>query len=418
VRSFRDQPPPSKPRRKRRQTLAAVVAALLLLLGGGLWALSVWRADPAPLLDQARSDLVVVVADETPPERRIELAREAESLLKEYLEAGGAESDTAKLLLASALLVRDEDRDAGKLLEEYDPDGTSAADLERAATIAFRKRQFGLADVLIGEALTRDDHRKETLRTALEIRYDLGRDEDVIAHIEELRKLVPDDPRPYLALTLVYEDRGDWDHVIDACKEFLRLQPEGADEARLILLEAYLTLGNADEASREIETLKAKAPELLDQMPMLEARLLNLQGKNDEALARADRVLEADPENVDALLLRGRIQLATGRFSEAIKTLETLTEIDPSNFEAHYLLGQALSRSGETERARRELALHQKLLNAKVEIHQMERRAGRNPADVEVRRELANRYREIGLTDLADFWERAASSVESLGSSR
>jgi tetratricopeptide (TPR) repeat protein len=370
------------------------------------------------LLDQARGDLVALVADDTAPERRLELAREAEALLKQYLEVKGEQTDSAQLLLASALLVLDRNDDARKLIDDSDLRNATAADLERAATIAFRKRQFGIADTLISEALTRDDHRKETLRTAIEIRYDLGRDEDVIAHIDELRKLVPDDPRPYLALTLVYEDRGDWDHVIDACQEFLRLQPEGAEEARLMLLDAYLTLGNAEEATREFETLKAKSPELLDQLPMLEARLLSLKGQNDEALARADRVLDSNPEDIDALLLRGRIQLATGDFPAAISTLETLINADPSNFEAHYLLGQALSRSGETERARHELKLHQKLLNAKVQIHQMERRAGQNPADVEVRRELANRYRDIGLTDLADFWVRAAASAEALDAAR
>jgi tetratricopeptide (TPR) repeat protein len=416
VRSHRDPPPPSKPHRKWSDGL--VVAGLLLLVAGGLWAFGVFQPDPAPLLEKARADLTGALAVETRPEQRVDLAREAETLLKEYLDAGGAEQDAARLLRASALLILDQNDEARTLLDEYDPDETTAADLEQAATIAFRKRQFGLADVLIDEALTRDDHRTETLRTAIEIRYDLGRDEDVIAHIDELRALVPDDPRPLLALTLVYEDRGDWDHVVDAAREFLRLQPEGADEVRLMLLDALLTLGNADAAMREFETLQAKAPELLDKRPMLEARLLSLQGDNAAALARVDRVLESDPENVDALLLRGRIQLATGEFSEAVSTLQTLIQFDPSNFEAHCLLGQAHSRSGDTERARRELELHQKLLNAKVQIHQLERRAGQNPADVEVRRELANRYREIGLVDLAEFWERAAASAASLGEMR
>ncbi len=126
---------------------------MLLLLGGGLWWLNVRRADPTPLLDKARSNLTAVVADETPPEQRSELAREAEKLLKEYLDAGGAKQDSARLLLASALLVLDRHGEASELLDEYDPDETSAEDLERAATIAFRTRQFGIADVLIGEAL-------------------------------------------------------------------------------------------------------------------------------------------------------------------------------------------------------------------------------------------------------------------------
>jgi hypothetical protein len=33
-------------------------------------------------------------------------------------------------------------------------------------------------------------------------------------------------------------------------------------------------------------------------------------------------------------------------------------------------------------------------------------------ADAEVRRELARRYRAIGIPDLAAFWEQAADSVE------
>ncbi len=65
-------------------------------------------------------------------------------------------------------------------------------------------------------------------------------------------------------------------------------------------------------------------------MPMLEARLLHLKGNNGEALARIDSVLEFKPQDIDALLLRGRIELASGKFTEAISTLEQLTQTDPS----------------------------------------------------------------------------------------
>lgn len=39
---------------------------------------------------------------------------------------------------------------------------------------------------------------------------------------------------------------------------------------------------------------------------------------------------------------------------------------------------------------------------------------GGDPADVEVRHELAERYREIGGVALAEFWEQAAASAEAL----
>lgn len=392
-----------------------LIVGLLLVGVGAFWVSKTFgREDPEPWLEEARAELTQLVSEAGSHKSRTENATRAEDLLRRYLESNGTQRDTAQLCLASALLVLGETEEAERLFDRYNPEQTFADDLERGAIIAFRTGNFGLADLLIEEALSREEQREETLRSAIEIRYDLGRDEDVIDHVQELRVLAPTDPRPLLVLAYVYRDRGDWDHLVDAAREYVQLRPTDSTEARLMLIDALIRLGSAEEARIQFDILAAEAPGIAESLTLLKARLLNIEGQTDDALAIAEEILGKEPQNIEAMLLQGRILLAEAKFGDAVSTLEALARLDPANFEVHYLLGQAYSRSGQANVAQRELKLHQDLLNARKAIYRLERQAGRNPGDVAVRQELAKRYRELGVHPLADFWEQAAVSAETL----
>jgi hypothetical protein len=66
------------------------------------------------------------------------------------------------------------------------------------------------------------------------------------------------------------------------------------------------------------------------------------------------------------------------------------------------LLRQSLENpAGSIER------MHRKILDTRVQIHALERRAGRNPNDDEARSELIRLYELLGMNQQAQFWRRA-----------
>ena len=97
----------------------------------------------------------------------------------------------------------------------------------------------------------------------------------------------------------------------------------------------------------------------------------------------------------------------------AIDNLLRLLEQDPLHREAHYVLGQAYARRQDKELAQAHLALHRRILDTRVRIHGLERRAGRNPRDMESRQELVRLYRELGMNEHAEFWLRTIDTNQS-----
>jgi len=77
-----------------------------------------------------------------------------------------------------------------------------------------------------------------------------------------------------------------------------------------------------------------------------EARLFLVQGDAWEALAAADEILKADPDDLDAHLIRTRVWLNRWHYREAIEEAQGVLESDPDNWEAHLLLADAAYEGG------------------------------------------------------------------------
>ncbi len=67
-----------------------------------------------------------------------------------------------------------------------------------------------------------------------------------------------------------------------------------------------------------------------------------------EAKARLDRVLEAGPDDVDAYLLRARVQLALKHGADALADVRRAAELDPESVDAQFVLCQAARVTGDT----------------------------------------------------------------------
>lgn len=102
---------------------------------------------------------------------------------------------------------------------------------------------------------------------------------------------------------------------------------------------ALAALGDIGSGAYAAETLNAKAAL---------AHALLLQGKRAEANAIVGRILEADPSQPRALLVRSRLAAAAGNREAAISDARKVIADDRENSTARLLLAEILSARGDT----------------------------------------------------------------------
>ncbi len=402
---------------------ALLVVSLLVLGAVAFIGVTAWRTfgrDVEPLLAESRT-LLEGAADTNSQTLQLQQVRAAEPLLREYLLATGRQQSTAKLFLCACLMMQDnimQDSPIGQgmvtdeLLNEVKPSECATQDLLTAAKLFVHTRRLTQTDWLIGAALQKGDEREPVLRLAAKVRYDLGREDDVLEHCAELARLNPRDPQPWKWMAYVHEDRGYLEPLIEAYSKLVELSPEDADEVWPLLIQTLIETGQAAEARQQFDQWEARSPQLAAKSPLTQAQLLHLEGNAPEALRLAELALQDDPAEPAALMLKGKILLAQSKLEPAIEVFEKLVQIAPTYSNAYYALGQAYARHGDKQQAENYLAQHQRLLTLSVRIHSLERRAGRNPTDADVRLELAQLYEELGNAEVAQRWKHAAESLQ------
>ncbi len=92
-------------------------------------------------------------------------------------------------------------------------------------------------------------------------------------------------------------------------------------------------LGKADEDSLKAVTLSHGEPQVLSQR----ARIMMEMGRPSEAIAWASKAIAANPEDADALAVRGRAFWKTGgRMARGLQDLGQAAQLDPDNYQSLY----------------------------------------------------------------------------------
>jgi len=386
----------------RRQVLFAAIAVI-----GTITAFLVFvPGSPEPWLAEARSELAGVSEQGgvSQRRRRIERARE---LLQRYRLNRGREPEAATLLWGAIHSTRGERTERDIAWSGLVLDRVPTTDLLLAARLCFGSQDFQAADSVLNDAVQRTDARESVLRLAIVVRYELGRDDDVLAYSRELAQIQPADARPWLMMAFVHEKHGKLNQVIEPLRKVIELAPEGADTYRLKLVDYLLRVRLVRDARIEFDHLQASHSVLLPPGTLLEARLLYLEGHPNDALALIERWQVDQPNDLAALLLDGEIRVALQQYAEAITVLARVVAVEPAEQEAHYLLGQAYARRGDSARAKEHLDRHHWLVRAKTEVYRLQRLAGQRPRDVALRKQIVVLCEEIGWPEMAERWKHA-----------
>ncbi len=128
--------------------------------------------------------------------------------------------------------------------------------------------------------------------------------------------------------------------------------PEQATRSQQISERAQAAIDRQDleQARNELLQLVAQTPGSAEAHQRL-GKVLQLQGRLDEAEACFRRALELDPDYVAALIGLGNIEAARHEFQSALKRFETAIEIEPHDAEAHFACAALLETMGRTDEA-------------------------------------------------------------------
>ncbi len=243
--------------------------------------------------------------------------------------------------------------------------------------------------------------------------------DDAISLLEDQHKAVPEDRAALRALTALYRSRGDWGSVARLQSDLHKLDPNDPNISRSLIeaslrsddvrtaqtvSQALLTptaslqfidsvldvwaisapkgvvlpgAGNIassmngdrrvafadyfNEIGKPDATADLLGRSLLPVTPSnsrwnaVLAQAMALQGRTTEAKQLFDRVLQAEPDQVDALRGRSALEAKTGMAKQAVVDAQRLISVTPNNGGDRLLLAQAYLAAGNRNEVRRTL---------------------------------------------------------------
>jgi FimV-like protein len=120
--------------------------------------------------------------------------------------------------------------------------------------------------------------------------------------------------------------------------------------ARKRLAEAFARMGDDRNAYREFIRAADLLPSDVD-VQLNAGKLLLADRRPAEALARADSALKTEPENVDALVLRGNALSGLNSFEDALDSIEQAIKLDPGRGTTYTDLGFVELAQGRRDQA-------------------------------------------------------------------
>ena len=176
-----------------------------------------------------------------------------------------------------------------------------------------------------------------------------------------------DDPNPRLSLADLYRR----ENKPGQAEEFLRQSkkdfPNNSVGYRM-LGDFYLANNQLDKATAEYAALyQEHAKDMVVKKNYIQ--LLILKDRLDDARKLNDEVVKAKPDDPDAQVFKGDIEIRSGKASDAVNTLQAVLKNDPDNALAHYQQGLAFDQLGKTNQAEKEWRDAVRLRPEIVEAH-------------------------------------------------
>jgi Flp pilus assembly protein TadD len=296
-------------------------------------------------------------------------------------------------------------------LDQVDPSGPCAAEaaLWKGRTL-FQVRQVGRAVQWFRQALTLRPDDPETIRWLAAALYELGDHPSTVAALTRLTQLEHDDARAWRTLAFLNKEDRDFDGARLAYEMALWLDPK-QPLVRFELAETLLELGRYGEAEQQLAACRGGVPEP-DRRALLVHCRLQSAGDTTPFRDLLDASLAEFPDHPGLLAYRARADLMDGHIARALDGFNRVLAANPFHSQALYQRGLANRRLGRIAEARRDLARAADLNRLMAEMDRLNREAGKNPADPEIRCQLGHLGVALGRPELGASWYVAALACD------
>jgi|CZLA01.1.fsa_nt_gi tetratricopeptide (TPR) repeat protein len=164
-----------------------------------------------------------------------------------------------------------------------------------------------------------------------------------------------DDPNPRLSLAGLYMAENKFGQAEEFLRQARKDFPNNSVGYRM-LGDFYFANNQLDKATTEYAALyQDHSKDMVVKKNYIQ--LLILKDRLDDARKLNGEIVKAKPDDPDAQIYKGEIEIRSGKGSDAVNTLQAVLKTDPDNpaaSVAHYQLGLAFDQLGNTNRAEAE----------------------------------------------------------------
>lgn len=315
----------------------------------------------------------------------------------------GKNSGPHARLLEGMLFLRN-----GRLFEAIQTFGHAKDDPEtRALAYALsgealcRARQFRDAEKILSTAIQLDPSQTDAHRWLAALYYDIGAMGHALEQLGIVAEQAPEDARPHRLRGLIRKDFEQYDKATAEYRESLRRNPNQPDRQEVLveLAESLVRQGRDGEALEVLHDATPSADVL-----SLQAQCRWNRGEKEAASKRVNEALQMAPNHLDALKLRAAVELDAGDAAAAVKTLNLAAKHHPKQYEVHYKLAQAYKRLGKSDLAQKEVKAMQESREIRTRFAKLHERAIADPTNADIRYELGQVALEFGKPELARSW--------------
>ena len=202
----------------------------------------------------------------------------------------------------------------------------------------------------------------------------------------------PANPGARAALEFVLMQQGKKDETESFLKQTKADLPNNPSTYGL-LAEFYLNTGNLDKAVDEYASLYRDHPKDLE-LKKNYIRVLMMKNRMDDAAKLNNEILKSRPNDVDALIYKGEMQIAKKDSNGAVESLQAALHSQADNAIAHYQLGLAYTQQRNIARAegewREAVRLKPNLVEAQLLLGDLEFSRGENDAVLQTAQQIIN----------------------------
>ena len=274
---------------------------------------------------------------------------------------------------------------------------------------AYEGGRLGDALKLLDQSLKLDPDEVEAHRWFGIVLYDLGLTGPAMEHLNRVAEVEPRNGRPHRLIALMLADRRDYDAAVAAYQDSLNRDPDqpDADEIQKEWAGCLFAQHRYDEALEIVGSCQPSAEGLL-----LQAQCHYAKANIAQAEALADAALQLDPDDPATLAFKATLVGESGDAQAAAKLLARAVQRKPQDYHLRYRLVQAYRRIGENDEAAKINEGLEELRQAGEEYRQLLQQADADFSDLALRYRIAALAQQLGFTDAAGNWLRAAQMLE------